>query len=149
MKRQQILVTGGLGYFGSNVVVELLQNRYDVTIEDNFSNSEEFIIDRIENITGHQPRLYKADICDPSELNSVFTEIKFDAVVHLAAFKYVGESVNQPLKYFNNKLCSLINLLGSMERYAVNNLISSSSATVYGVPEMLYHNEILNSPIIS
>ena len=136
MNSNKILVTGGAGYIGSHTVVALQQAGYQVVIVDNLSNSKEFIIDRITDITGKKPLFYCVDICDKIALAKVFEkEIHFDAVIHFAAFKAVGESVKEPLKYFRNNLYSLINLLECMNEKKISNIVFSSSATVYGDPD--------------
>ncbi len=142
MYKKRILVTGGLGYIGSHTVVELIKAGYEVVIIDNLSNSRLFILDNIEHITGIKPKLYKADLADSKVLENIFeNEKSIDAVIHFAAFKSVGESVREPLKYFRNNLFSLVNLLDYMRLYAVPNLVFSSSATVYGDPDSLPVNE--------
>jgi UDP-glucose 4-epimerase len=105
---------------------------YGVVIADNFSNSSPEIIGKLEAITGKNPKLYEINIADKSSLKGLFAEDKPDAVIHLAGYKAVGESVKEPLKYYENNICSTLTLLETMEEYSVNNLIFSSSATVYG-----------------
>ena len=134
----RILVTGGLGFIGSHTVVELQKEGFEVVILDNLCNSQAFILDRIEMITGNKPAFYKTDMCDNEALQNVFKNEKpFDVVIHFAALKAVGESVKEPLRYFNNNLISLMNLLECMEIHSVKNLVFSSSATVYGDPDIL------------
>lgn len=136
MKR--ILVTGGLGFIGSHTVVELQQAGFEVVIADNLCNSRLFILNRIEMITGSLPVFYKTDTCDKNKLDGLFKNEKpFDAVIHFAALKAVGESVLQPLKYFQNNLISLMNLADCMISTGCNKLVFSSSATVYGSPDEL------------
>lgn len=136
--KQKILVTGGLGYIGSHTVVELQSNGYDVVIVDNLANSNKDIVKRIEAITNIFPVFYNADLCDSESLSNIFkNEKRIDAVVHFAAYKAVGESQLYPLKYFQNNLVSIINLLKCMIAIKCNNFIFSSSATVYGEPEKL------------
>lgn len=136
--QNKILVTGGTGYIGSHTAVELQQAGYDVVIVDDLSNSKEFILDRIEKITGKRPLFYNVDMCDAVALASVFEKEKsFDVVIHFAASKAVGESVRLPLKYFKNNINSLLNLLECMEKYHCSNIVFSSSATVYGNPDEL------------
>jgi UDP-glucose 4-epimerase len=137
MHKKLVLVTGGLGYIGSHTVVELIQDGFEVVIADNLSNSELFILDRIEQITGVLPKLHKVDLCDADAMEQLFNEHKFDVVIHFAALKSVGESIAKPLRYFQNNLNSLTNLLELMIANGVPNLIFSSSATVYGQPEEL------------
>lgn len=137
MKGKTILVTGGLGYIGSHTVVELISEGFTVIIVDNLSNSEKFILDRIEQISGTRPLFYENDLCDINAVQNIFRSHHINLVVHFAAFKSVSESVAEPLKYFQNNLCSLMNVLEAMQLNNVLNLIFSSSATVYGQPEVL------------
>ena len=132
-----ILVTGGLGYIGSHTVVELIQNKFDVIIVDNLSNTELFILDNIKNITGIKPIFYNVDLVDFDKSNKIFTSHKIDGVIHFAAFKSVSESVKNPLKYYENNLISLLNILKSMKENNVSNIVFSSSCTVYGQPDKL------------
>ncbi len=132
-----ILVTGGLGYIGSHTVVELIQNKFDVIIVDNLSNTELFILDNIKNITGIKPIFYNVDLVDFNNSNKIFTSHKIDGVIHFAAFKSVFESVKNPLKYYENNLISLLNILKSMKENNVSNIVFSSSCTVYGQPDKL------------
>lgn len=143
MGKEKILVTGGLGFIGSHTVVELIVSGYDVVIADDLSNAELFILDRIEKITGVRPSFYKADVSSKQQVEKIFSEQKdIKAVIHFAAFKAVGESVKQPLKYFHNNLFSLVNMLEVMEQYACNSMVFSSSATVYGDPDILPVTEV-------
>ena len=132
-----ILVTGGLGYIGSHTTVELIENGFNVIIADNLSNSELFILDRIEQLTKTRPLFYQYDLCDISSVRKIFSENDIDVVIHFAAFKSVNESVKEPLKYFQNNLQSLMNVLQAMQEYQVTNIVFSSSATVYGEPDQL------------
>ena len=132
-----ILVTGGTGYIGSHTCVELLNNGYDVTIIDNFSNSKREVIEKIKKITGKDFKFYEGDVTDKKLLSKIFSENKIDAVIHFAGFKAVGESVLKPLMYYHNNLESTINLLEVMSEYGVKKIAFSSSATVYGKPEKL------------
>tara|TARA_B100000579_G_scaffold210005_1_gene171547 strand:+ start:4984 stop:6000 length:1017 start_codon:yes stop_codon:yes gene_type:complete len=132
-----ILVTGGLGYIGSHTVIELIQNKFDVIIVDNLSNSELFILDNIKNITGVKPIFYNVDLVDFDKLNKIFISHKIDGVIHFAAFKSVSESVKNPLKYYENNLISLLNILKSMKENNISNIVFSSSCTVYGQPDKL------------
>jgi UDP-glucose 4-epimerase len=134
----KILVTGGTGYIGSHTVVELQQSGYEVVIIDNLANSKKSIIDQITKITGIQPEFHEFDLCDEQALNDFFRkQKKIDGVIHFAAYKAVGESAEFPLKYYRNNLFSLVNLLEAMEKNNCNNLVFSSSCTVYGQPEKL------------
>jgi UDP-glucose 4-epimerase len=136
IRKAKILVTGGLGYIGSHTVVELMAAGYEVVIIDNLSNSQLFILDCIEKIAGSRPTFYRMDVSDKTQVLSIFTnEIEINAVIHFAAFKAVGESMQNPLKYFRNNLTSLINLLECMEENNCTNIVFSSSATVYGDPD--------------
>ena len=133
-----VIVTGGTGYIGSHTCVELINNGHDVVILDNLSNSEETVLDSVEEITGKRPRFFKVDIDNAQQLSEVFSEIGDEArsVIHFAAKKAVGESVQQPLEYYRNNLNSLINILDEMNRYQIPNLVFSSSCTVYGQPDV-------------
>ncbi len=127
-----ILVTGGMGYIGSHTVVELLNKNYDVIIADNLSNSKEVVKDRIKKITGKDVIFYNIDVTLEDELHKVFSENDIQAVIHFAAFKAVGESVEKPLDYYYNNLTSSLVILKVMKAHGVKNFIFSSSATVYG-----------------
>lgn len=133
----KILVTGGLGYIGSHMVVELIKNEYDVIIIDNLSNSEIFILDNIEKITGVLPVFYNINLLDTHKLEEVFNSHKIDGVIHFAAFKSVSESVKNPFRYYNNNLNSLMNILNFMNDKNIENIVFSSSCTVYGQPDKL------------
>lgn len=137
MHNRTVLVTGGLGYIGSHTVVELIEEGFDVIIVDNLSNSEAFILERIKKITGASPLFLQKDLCEYKDVKEIFAIHSIDVVIHFAAFKSVGESVKEPLKYFQNNLTSLMNVLQVMQDNKVNNLIFSSSATVSGQPEIL------------
>ena len=132
-----ILVTGGCGYIGSHTVLELLNKNYDVVVVDNFSNSSFESIRRVQKITGKEVTFYEADIRDQAMMEKIFDTHKFDAVIHFAAFKAVGESCKLPLKYYGNNISGTVSLLQIMERHNVKKIIFSSSATVYGDPEKL------------
>jgi UDP-glucose 4-epimerase len=136
MKRK-ILATGGAGYIGSHVVVELLEAGHDVVILDNFENSHPDVVNRIEQICGTRPGLAKFDLCDRDLVLDLFREKNFDAVVHFAGKKAVGESVADPLLYFDCNLGGALSLLSAMRQTGVRHLVFSSSATVYGIPETL------------
>ena len=134
----KILVTGGLGFIGSHTVVELMHAGYEVVIVDDLSNSQLFMLDRIEQITGRRPSFHRVNMQDEALLDQVFRqEPGIAAVIHFAAFKAVGESVKEPLKYFRNNLLSLIHLLQCMQAHHVSRLVFSSSATVYGMADVL------------
>ena len=132
----KILVTGGTGYIGSHTTVELMQKGHEVVIVDALFNSRAEALDAIETITGKRPEFEQFDLTDNTKVDDFFsrhTDIK--GVIHFAAHKAVGESVNEPLKYYRNNLVSLINILESMKRYNVENIVFSSSCTVYGEPD--------------
>lgn len=130
----KILVTGGAGYIGSHTCVTLLGLGHEVVIVDNLCNSKKIAVDRIEQLSGKKVSFYQYDVCDRASLRSVFEREKIDAVIHFAGLKAVGESVSQPLRYYENNLTSTLVLLGVMEEFGVRNLVFSSSATVYGDP---------------
>jgi len=129
-----ILVTGGAGYIGSHTCVQLLNEGYQVTVVDNLCNSSEESLKRVEKITGKTIKFYKVDMVDKVALSKVFEENKFDAAIHFAGLKAVGESVAKPLSYYHNNLYSTINLCELMSEHNVKKLVFSSSATVYGKP---------------
>ncbi len=142
----KILVTGGTGYIGSHTVVELQAKGYEVIIVDNLSNSSIEVLDNIAKISGRKPLFEKFDLTDPEKTAAFFTlhnDIK--AVIHFAAFKAVGESVEFPLMYYRNNLVSLINILQGMTDNSIRDIVFSSSCTVYGQPEKLPARE--DSPI--
>lgn len=131
----KILVTGGLGFIGSHTVVELMQNKHEVCIVDNFSNSKMQTLGNIQKITGKTPKLFRIDLCNKNLVMSLFEQEHPQAVIHFAGFKAVGESCEQPLKYYKNNIQSTINVLEAMEAHPeCKHIIFSSSATVYGVP---------------
>jgi UDP-glucose 4-epimerase len=143
---KKVLVTGGTGYIGSHTTVELQQAGYQVVIVDNLSNSTDKIVGQIGQITGRAPAFYQIDLCDEAALRMVFREHPdLAGVIHFAAYKAVGESVELPLKYYHNNLVSLINLLQVMQESRVYNMVFSSSCTVYGQPDTLPVTE--QSPI--
>ena len=134
----KILVTGGAGYIGSHTVVELQQAGYEPIIIDNFSNSEERSLEGIKAILGQDVKCYRTDCTDAAELRKVFEqEQNIVGVIHFAAYKAVGESVAEPLKYYHNNVGSLLVLLEVMQEFKVQKLVFSSSCTVYGIPEQL------------
>lgn len=130
----KVLVTGGAGYIGSHTAVELLKAGHEVTIVDNLSNSSASVIERIEEITSKKPSFIQADVTDAVQLSTVFNQRSFDAVIHFAALKAVGESVQKPLEYYQNNLGGLLTILGCVEEHLIPSFIFSSSATVYGNP---------------
>ncbi len=131
----KILVTGGTGYIGSHTVVELLNHGYDVVIVDNLSNSKLEVLNRIEKITGKKPAFYQISVQNKEEMRQIFQKYDIDSVIHFAGLKSVKESVEKPELYRSNNIGSSRILLELMEEYGVNNLVFSSSATVYGVPK--------------
>lgn len=128
----KILVTGGTGYIGSHTCVELINSGHECVIVDNLYNSSIGVLDRIEEITGTKPEFINADIRDREALEEVFKAHKFDAVIHFAGLKAVGESVAKPLEYYENNVGGSVILYELMAKYDVNNIVFSSSATVYG-----------------
>ena len=142
----KILVTGGTGYIGSHTAVALIEKGYEVVIADNLSNSKMGSLDGIEKITGIRPAFERIDLCDKSKTEALLKKHSgIEAIIHFAAYKAVGESVVHPLKYYQNNLVSLMNLLELMTRYSIPNMVFSSSCTVYGQPELLPVTE--NAPI--
>jgi UDP-glucose 4-epimerase len=141
----KVLVTGGLGYIGSHTAVTLLQHGYEIIIVDDLSNSQAGVLDGIEQITGQRPRFYELDLCDADKVKQLFKkESDISSIIHFAASKAVGESVEKPLLYYKNNLLSLIHLLEQMNQRGINELVFSSSCTVYGQPDELPVTE--NSP---
>ncbi len=134
---QTILVTGGAGFIGSHTVVELLAAGNDVVVVDDLSNASAAAIDAVQAIAGRSVTFVRADVADASALESVFSAHRIDAVVHFAAFKAVGESVAEPLRYYRNNLGSTFALVEAMARHDVRRLVFSSSCTVYGNPETM------------
>ncbi len=131
----KILVTGGAGFIASHTNVELLEAGYDVVVLDNLVNSSEESIRRVEKLTGKPITFYKEDLLNAQALDEIFAKEKFDAVIHFAGLKAVGESCEKPLEYFDNNLTGTLNLLKVMRKYDVKSLVFSSSATVYGLPK--------------
>ena len=128
----RILLTGGTGYIGSHTAVELLNLGHEVEIFDNLYNSKLEALDNIEKISGKRPKFYKIDLLDSEALEKLFSENSYDLVIHFAGLKAVGESVEQPLRYYENNVGGTINLLKAMRAHDVKKIIFSSSATVYG-----------------
>ncbi len=131
----KILVTGGTGYIGSHTCVELLNKGFEVVVFDNLYNSKIEVVDKIESITGKKIAFYKADMLDKESMRPVFEDHTFDAVIHFAGLKAVGESVEKPLLYYQNNITGTLNLCELMSEYGCKRIIFSSSATVYGEPE--------------
>jgi len=132
-----ILVTGGAGYIGSHTIIELIANGDSVIVADNLSNSNRESLNRVEKISGTKIPFYEIDVRDSSALNKLFQENTIDAVIHFAGLKSVGQSVSRPIKYYDNNLMSTLVLLETMARYKVKKFIFSSTAGVYGEPEVL------------
>jgi len=139
-----ILLPGGAGYIGSHTAVELLNDGKDVVIIDNFSNSTPKVLEKIKKITGKNFKFYEIDYSNKQALEKVFEENKIDAVVNFAGFKAVGESVQQPIKYYINNVSGALVLLDTMKKYGCKKFIFSSSATVYGNPEKMPLTEECN-----
>ncbi|MFA5618808.1 MAG: UDP-glucose 4-epimerase GalE [Weeksellaceae bacterium] len=134
---KKILVTGGLGYIGSHTVVALQEAGFGVVIIDDLSNSELFVLDRISKITGTKPDFHQIDLKDEKSVQQFFSENKIDGVIHFAAHKAVGESVEKPLMYFKNNILGLLHVLAAMNENEVNHFIFSSSCTVYGQADQM------------
>ncbi len=135
--KETVLVTGGAGFIGSHTAVELVEAGFDVVIVDNLSNAEMAAVESVRKITGADIPFEKVDCCDRAAFEEVFKKYKFNSVIHFAASKAVGESVAEPLKYYGNNLGSFVNVLSLMKQYGVENVVFSSSATVYGQPDTL------------
>ena len=139
----RVLLTGGAGYIGSHTCVEMICAGHEAVIVDNFSNSCPEAIRRIEQITGKTVKFYEADVCDKEAMDRIFTENSFDAVIHFAGLKAVGESVAKPLEYYRNNLDSTMTLCEVMKAHNVKRLVFSSSATVYGAqPSCPYREDM-------
>ncbi len=139
---KQVLVTGGTGYIGSHTAVELQNAGYEVVIVDNLSNSSTDVLDGIKKITGVRPLFEEFDLIEREKVAAFFGKYpNIEAIIHFAAFKAVGESVADPLKYYRNNLDSLINILEAMDQFNIQGIVFSSSCTVYGQPESLPVNE--------
>lgn len=133
----KILVTGGAGYIGSHTCVELLNNNYEVIVLDNFSNSKKEVIDKIKKITNKDLKLYEGNMLNEEILTKIFEENNIDCVIDFAAYKAVGESVQKPVEYYINNVSSVLTLLTVMKKFNCKSLVFSSSATVYGNPEII------------
>jgi UDP-glucose 4-epimerase len=134
---KKILVTGGAGYIGSHTIVDLIDNGFEVVSIDNFLNATKEIFDGIKKITGKKVKNYDVDLCDYKKLKKVFKKHKFEGIIHFAALKSVGESVEMPLEYYTNNVLGLSNILKAAKKYEVKNFIFSSSCSVYGNPTKL------------
>ena len=142
----KILVTGGCGYIGSHTIVDLIENGYEVLSIDDNSRSSALLLNGVEKITGKKVKNYKVNLCDFDDTLAVFTENPdIEGIIHFAAFKAVGESVEKPLLYFENNLFSLINLLKCVQEFKIKQFVFSSSCTVYGNPDVIPVTE--ESPI--
>ena len=133
----KVLVTGGCGYIGSHTCIELLNKGYDVIVVDNLINSQIDNISRVEEITGRNVKFYRDDINDKEALRNIFRENKIDMVIHFSWYKSVGESVKEPLRYYENNIYSTLCLCEVMNEFGCKNLVFSSSSTVYGKPKKL------------
>lgn len=133
----KVLVTGGTGYIGSHICVELIEAGHDVIVIDDFSNSKPEVLSYIRDITGKGVKFYEFNILNEAKTEAVFEENNIDAVIHCAAFKAVGESVEKPIEYYTNNLMSTLVVAKMMKKYGVKNIVFSSSATVYGDPEVV------------
>lgn len=131
---KHIVVTGGAGYIGSHTVVSLVESGYTPVILDDFRNANRIVVDGLKSILNSELIIHEGDVCDPDFLGSIFDTYKPDAVIHFAAYKAVGESVAEPLKYYQNNILGLVNVLQKMLDYKINNFVFSSSCTVYGEP---------------
>ena len=142
-----VLVTGGAGFIGTHTALELINCGHEVTIVDNLSNSCMEAVRRVEKLVGKSITFFQVDLCDRAELDRVFKSSGFDSVIHFAALKAVGESVAQPLKYYENNVTGTVNLCAAMREHNVRNLVFSSSATVYGLPKQLPMDETADTLI--
>lgn len=136
-----VLVTGGAGYIGTHTIIELDKAGYEVVVVDNYCNSKPIALKRVEEIIGKPIKAYELDVCDEDALRKVFAAEKIDSVIHFAGLKAVGESCAIPLRYYENNIVSTLSLLKVMKEFNCNNLVFSSSATVYGVPKTVPINE--------
>ena len=143
MKR--ILVTGGAGYIGSHTIIELYKKDYEIDVLDNLYNSKITVLDKLEKITDKRPGFYQVDLCDKEKLDKVFAEHEYDIVMHFAGLKAVGESVEQPLKYYENNVGGTVNLLECMQKHGVKKIVFSSSATVYGEQDTPKYDESMST----
>lgn len=133
----RILVTGGAGYIGSHTIIELIKEGHDVVVVDNLSNSSKESIRRVEKITDSNIPFYRIDLRDKKTMEKVFIDHELDGVIHFAGLKVVGESINLPIKYYDNNIVSSLVLLETMHKFGVKKIVFSSSAAVYGIPSEL------------
>ncbi|MBR3263661.1 UDP-glucose 4-epimerase GalE [Candidatus Saccharibacteria bacterium] len=143
----KILLTGGTGYIGSHTAIELIKLGYEVEIFDNLFNSKITVLDKIEEITGVRPKFYKVDMLDKVALRDVIKNGQYDLVIHFAGLKAVSESVEKPLKYYENNISGTVNILECMKEYGVHKIIFSSSATVYGEQDVTEMNEDMKTGV--
>ena len=143
----KILVTGGTGYIGSHTAVELIRAGHTVEVLDNLFNSKKEVLDKIQKITGNKPKFFEVDLCDFEKTAAVLLDGEYDAVIHFAGLKAVAESVQEPLRYYENNLTGTINLLKAMLEAGVNKLVFSSSATVYGEQESPVYTEKMTTGV--
>lgn len=136
-----VLLTGGCGYIGSHVAVVLMSAGHEAVLVDNLSNSHQTIVDKVAEIVGRSPAFYQGDVGEVAFVRNIIRRHRIDAVIHLAGFKSVGESVQQPLMYYQNNVCGALGLLQAMEAESISNIVFSSSATIYGDPQYLPVNE--------
>ncbi|WP_159566565.1 UDP-glucose 4-epimerase GalE [Budvicia diplopodorum] len=141
----KVLITGGTGYIGSHTCVQLIDAGHTPVVIDNLCNSKVSVLDRIEKLTGHRPEFYHGDVRDAALLNKIFTEHTIDSVIHFAALKAVGESVNKPLEYYDNNIHGSLVLVEAMSRAGITNFIFSSSATVYGEQPVVPYVETMQT----
>ena len=135
--KKTVLVTGGAGFIGSHTLVELINAGFEVVAVDNFSNSDDTCLKGVEQIVGRKIAFENIDCCDYDAMDKLFQTYSFDSIIHFAAFKAVGESVEKPLKYYRNNITSFLNILELMQKYNRRNIVFSSSATVYGETDVL------------
>ena len=140
--KEMVLVSGGAGYIGSHTAVELINAGYDVVVADNLSNSDMSGVEGVRKITGVDVPFVNVDCCDKEAFRKVFEQYNFNSVIHFAAYKAVGESVAEPLKYYRNNIISFVTILELMAEYGRHNILFSSSATVYGDAEVLPVTEL-------
>ena len=143
----KVLVTGGAGFIGTHTCLELVQAGHEVAVVDNFSNSCAEALARVERLCDRSIPFFEVDLRDREALESIFAQNGFDSVIHFAALKAVGESVAQPIRYYDNNIAGTVNLCDAMLRHSVRNLVFSSSATVYGLPKSLPMVETAETPI--
>ena len=129
---RRLLVTGGTGYIGSHTIIELYKKGYEIDVLDNLYNSKVTVLDKIDELAGKKPTFHKIDLLEYEKMDQLFEDNKYDLVIHFAGLKAVGESVEQPLRYYENNVGGTVNLLKCMKNHGVNKIIFSSSATVYG-----------------